>query len=160
MTDIVGSHQFGFTRGQAMLLYSLSMLTTIEYIKKFHPSAAVTFLILQVRSNDAIKTTLEHIFPNSPLPQMIINLSTGGTAKVSVNNFFSGNFSIYSGSGQGDNLSRAKFNVVEHMFKGLFHFLIEKKIPNTCIPLPSHLFAHFFANSKRRTQNTHCFKVN
>ena len=134
MTDIVGPHQFGFTQNRAMSLSSLSTLATIEYLKKCHPTAAVLFFDIAAAfdsvSNDAIKTTLQHIFPNSLLPNMIINLSTCGTARVSVNNFFSGNISIHSGSGQGDNLSGAKFNVAEHMFKGLFHFLIEKKIPN------------------------------
>ena len=140
MTEIVGSHQFGFTQGRAMSLCSLSTLSTIEYIKEFHPSAAVIFFDIASAfdsvSNDAIETTLKHIFPNSIFPQMIINLSTGGIAKVSVNNFCSGDFNIYAGSGQGDNLSGSKFNIVEHMFKGLFHYLIEKKIPNTRIPLP------------------------
>ena len=44
MSDIVGPQQFGFTKGRAMSLCSLSTLATIEYLKEFHPSAAVLFL--------------------------------------------------------------------------------------------------------------------
>ena len=140
MTDLVGPNQFGFIKNRAMSLCSITTLANIEYLREHHKDAAVIFFDIASAfdniTNDSLKVILEHIFPNCPLPQMILNLSTGGLAKVSVNNFFSAAFSIEQGSGQGDNLSGDKFLSVHHLFKGLLQILIEKKLPNIRIPLP------------------------
>ena len=140
MSEIVGPHQFGFTPKRAMSLCSISTLSTLEYIKANHPSAALIFLDIKSAfdciSNDAIYTILKHLFPNSTLADMIYNLSTGGWARVSVNNFLSICFEILAGAGQGDNLSGIKFNMVMHFFKGLLKLLLIRKIPQTLIPLP------------------------
>ena len=58
MSEIVGPHQFGFTPKRAMSLYSISTLSTLEYIKANYPSAAVIFLDIKCAfdciSNDII----------------------------------------------------------------------------------------------------------
>ena len=141
MNDIVGPHQFGFAKGRAMSLCSISTIAAIEYMKQEHPEGAAILFDIQSAfdsiTNDAILTTLEYIFPNSPLPQMIFNLSAGGYARVFVNKFFSCKFGIHNGSGQGDNLSGIKYNLVHHVFKSLLQLLIDRKLPQIRIPLPT-----------------------
>ena len=123
MNNLCGPHQFGFSKGRAMSLCSSSTISAIEFLKQEHPTGAIIFFDIQSAfdciSNDALLVTLKHIFPNLPLPQMIFNLSAGGHAKVFVNKFFSCQFGIFSGAGQGDNLSGIKFNLVHHIFKSL-----------------------------------------
>ena len=140
MNNLCGPHQFGFSKGRAMSLCSSSTISAIEFLKQEHPTGAIIFFDIQSAfdciSNDALLVTLKHIFPNSPLPQMIFNLSAGGHAKVFVNKFFSCQFGIFSGAGQGDNLSGIKFNLVHHVFKSLLQILIDRKLPQIRIPLP------------------------
>ena len=58
MSEIVGPHQFEFTPKRAMSLYSISTLSTLEYIKANYPSTAVIFLDIKCAfdciSNDII----------------------------------------------------------------------------------------------------------
>ena len=68
---------------------------------------------------------------------MIFNLYAGGYAKVFVNKFFSCKFGTYAGSVQGDNLSGIKFNLVHHVFESLLQLLIDRKLPQIWVPLPT-----------------------
>ena len=141
MTSIISSNQFGFCPGRAMSLANLSTLLLLDELNKHHPSAALVFIDIKAAfdsiSIQSLKEILSFIFPDSPLPDIIHSLSSGGEAVVEVNRFLSLPFPILRGAGQGDNLSSFKYNVMHHLFIYLMWNLTRTQLPQL-IPQFSH----------------------
>ena len=137
MTSIISPNQFGFCPGRAMSLANLSTLHVIDVLRHQHAEAAMLFIDIKSAfdsiSTDTLDNILKHIFPNSPLPNIIHSLSAGGVATVEVNNFLSHPFRIYKGAGQGDNLSSFKYNIIHHLFIYLLWELIKTHLPHSIL---------------------------
>ena len=123
-----------------MSLANKTTLLLLEKIRTHNPKAALIFMDIKSAfdsiSNQSLLEILEHIFPNSPIPDMIHSLSSGGEARVDVNHFLSQKIKICRGCGQGDPLSSCKYNCVHEVFTKLIHQLIKKYLPQTLIELP------------------------
>ena len=143
--QVVSPNQFGFVPGRVMSNASLTLIATIEKLKKSLPDTFLWFCDIQSAFDKAKIKTITHLtkllYPTSQIPELMARFNHNCCASISINGISSDLLTLSIGTGQGDPSSTIRYLLIHTVWEHIYHTQLSKP-PLHSLSIPTSAISH------------------